>query len=53
MATEYGGYMGKILLIDLTTETTEEYPFTDQQRRETLGGKALACSQPMAAVHPS
>ena len=42
MATEYGGYMGKILLIDLTTETTEEYPFTDQQRRETLGGKALA-----------
>ena len=25
MATEYGGYMGKILLIDLTTETTEEY----------------------------
>lgn len=42
MATEYGGYMGKILLINLTTETTEEYPFTDQQRRETLGGKALA-----------
>ena len=40
MATEYGGYMGKILLIDLTTETTEEYPFTDQQRRETLGGKS-------------
>lgn len=26
MATEYGGYMGKILLIDLTTETTEEIP---------------------------
>lgn len=42
MATEYGGYMGKILRIDLTTETAEEYPFTDLQRRETLGGKALA-----------
>ena len=42
MATEYGGYMGKILLIDLATETTEEYPFTDQQRRDTLGGKMLA-----------
>lgn len=42
MATQYGGYMGKILQIDLTTETTREYPFTDQQRRETLGGKALA-----------
>ena len=42
MATKYGGYMGKILQIDLTTETAREYPFTDQQRRETLGGKALA-----------
>lgn len=42
MATKYGGYMGKILQIDLTTETAKEYPFTDQQRRETLGGKALA-----------
>ena len=34
--------MGKILRIDLTTETAREYPFTDRQRRETLGGKALA-----------
>lgn len=42
MLTEYGGYMGKILRIDLTSETAEEYPFTDQQRRETLGGKTLA-----------
>lgn len=42
MATKYGGYMGKILQIDLTTETAKESPFTDQQRRETLGGKALA-----------
>lgn len=42
MATKYGGYMGRILQIDLTTETVKEYPFTDQQRRETLGGKTLA-----------
>lgn len=42
MATQYGCCMGKILQIDLTTETAREYPFTDQQRRETLGGKALA-----------
>lgn len=42
MATKYGGYMGKILWIDLTTETTREYPFTDQERRETLGGKTLS-----------
>lgn len=42
MPTQYGGYMGKILYVDLTTETAKEYPFTDQQRRETLGEKALA-----------
>ena len=39
MATQYGGYMGKILQIDLTTETAREYPFTDRQRRETLERK--------------
>jgi hypothetical protein len=39
MATKYGGYMGKILQNDLTTETAREYPFTDRQRRETLGGE--------------
>ena len=42
MATAYGGYMGKILQIDLTTETATEYPFSDQQWEETLGGKILA-----------
>lgn len=34
--------MGKILQIDLTGETFEEYPFTDRQREETIGGKGLA-----------
>ena len=42
MATNYGGYMGRILLIDLTNETAMEYPLTDEQRKETLGGKILA-----------
>jgi len=35
MATQYGGYMGKILQIYLTTEIATEYSFTDQQCRET------------------
>lgn len=39
MATQYGGYMGKILQIDLTTEIATEYSFTDQQCRETLERK--------------
>ena len=42
MASNYGGYMGRILLIDLTKETATEYPWTDAQREETLGGKILA-----------
>lgn len=42
MSTNYGGYMGRILLIDLTNETSTEYPWTDAQRKETLGGKILA-----------
>ena len=42
MASNYGGYMGRILLIDLAKETATEYPWTDAQREETLGGKILA-----------
>lgn len=42
MASNYGGYMGRILLVDLTKETSMEYPWTDAQRKETLGGKILA-----------
>ena len=42
MATKYGGYMGKVMLIDLTTESVSEYPWTDEQRELYLGGKIMA-----------
>ena len=42
MSTHFAGFMGRILLIDLTNETSTEYPWTDAQRKETLGGKILA-----------
>lgn len=42
MATEYGGYMGKILQIDLTTQEVREYPFSDEERRLFIGGKMMA-----------
>ena len=29
MATNYSGYMGKVMLVDLTTEADTEYPWTD------------------------
>jgi len=42
MSTQYGGYMGKVLRIDLTTQAVDEYPWTDQDRERYLGGKIMA-----------
>ena len=42
MATSYGGYMGKVADIDLTTGTIREYPWSDEERRLFLGGKTMA-----------
>lgn len=42
MASKFGGYMGKVIQIDLTTETVQEYPWTDRQRQLYLGGKIMA-----------
>lgn len=42
MATAYGGYMGKVLKIDLDKQVAEEYPFSDEERRLFIGGKIMA-----------
>lgn len=42
MATNYGGYAGKVLKIDLTTKTYSEYEFSDKERELYLGGKIMA-----------
>ena len=42
MATKYGGYMGKVMLLDLTTQTAKEYPWTDELREKYIGGKIMA-----------
>lgn len=42
MATSYGGYMGKVLKVDLTTKEIGEYPWTDRERELYLGGKTMA-----------
>ena len=42
MASKFGGYAGKVIQIDLTTETVKEYPWTDQQRQLYMGGKIMA-----------
>ena len=42
MATKYAGYMGKVMLVDLTHETVSEYPWSDEQRELYIGGKIMA-----------
>ena len=42
MATALGGYMGKVVLVDLSTRTVSEYPWTDEQRKLYIGGKIMA-----------
>ncbi len=37
-----GGYMGKVLQIDLTTRQTTEYPWSDKDRKLYIGGKMMA-----------
>ncbi len=41
MSTKYGGYMGKVMLLDLSTKKAEEYPWTDEERRLYIGGKMM------------
>ena len=40
--TDYSGYMGKVLFADLSKQTYGEFPWTDEDRRRTLGGKVMA-----------
>lgn len=42
MSTEYCGYCGKVIKIDLTSQTVSEYPFSDKEREMFLGGKIMA-----------
>lgn len=42
MSTNYGGYMGKVLKINLTTKEISEYPFSDEERKLYIGGKTMA-----------
>lgn len=42
MATKYGGYMDRVVLVDLTERTVEDYPWTDEDREKYIGGKIMA-----------
>lgn len=42
MHSNYSGYMGKVMEVDLTAETVTEYPWSDEQRELYIGGKIMA-----------
>ena len=42
MTTAYGGYMGRVLDINLTTREVTDYPFSDKERELYIGGKTMA-----------
>ena len=40
--TKLKGYMGRVLFIDLTSKTFKDFPWTDEDRDRTIGGKIMA-----------
>ena len=42
MDTKYSGYMGRVLAIDLTSQTAAPYPWSDRDRELYVGGKIMA-----------
>ena len=42
MVSQYGGYMGKVVKLDLSTRQVSEYPWTDRQRELYIGGNIMA-----------
>lgn len=42
MASKYYGYMGKVIKVDLSTQTVSKYSWTDKQRELYIGGKIMA-----------
>lgn len=40
--TKYSGYMGKVMMIDLSKSLVTEYPWSDRDRELYIGGKAMA-----------
>lgn len=50
--TNLKAYMGKVLFVDLTNQTYKEFPWSDEDRKRTLGGKIMAADVLLNHVHP-
>ncbi|MBQ5327498.1 MAG: aldehyde:ferredoxin oxidoreductase, partial [Oscillospiraceae bacterium] len=42
MKSKYGGYMGRVIQLDLSTKQVTDYPWTDKDRELYIGGKIMA-----------
>ena len=47
----YDGYMGRVLFVDLTNRTHSLFPWTDEDRKRTLGGKVMAADILLHHIH--
>ena len=50
--TNYKGYMGKVLFVDLSEQSFHEFPWTDEDRKRTLGGKVMAADILLQHIKP-
>ncbi len=50
--TNLKGYMGKVLFVDLTKKTYEEFPWSDEDRLRTIGGKIMAADILLQHIKP-
>ena len=50
--SELKGYMGKVLFVDLTSRTHSLFPWTDEDRKRTLGGKIMAADILLGHIKP-
>lgn len=46
------GYMGKVLFVNLTDRTHKLFPWTDEDRKRTLGGKIMAADILLKHIKP-
>ena len=46
------GYMGKVLFVHLTNKTYKEFPWTDEDRLRTIGGKIMAADILLQHIRP-
>lgn len=52
MSSNLKAYAGKVLFVDLTKKTYEEFPWSDEDRKRTIGGKIMAADILLNHIKP-